>query len=93
MIVQSEFHDRLELSTRTPKDKRNLWEKVLDLQRAYDPMLERIKFLAGKGLTLMMVLFDFLSQCIAPGRMTPRSWSAAMGQAWTGRCWMQCSQS
>jgi hypothetical protein len=32
----------------------------------YDPVLKRIQFLVEKGLTSMMVLFDFLYQCIAP---------------------------
>jgi hypothetical protein len=46
--------------------RRDLWEKVPDLQREYDHVLNRIKFLAGKGLTSMMVLCDFLSQRVNP---------------------------
>jgi hypothetical protein len=66
VIIQAEFHDRLELPTSAPTGKSDLWEKVPNLQRVYDPMLKRIKFLVGKGLTSMMVLFDFLSRRIAP---------------------------
>jgi hypothetical protein len=66
VIVQTDFHDRLELLIRAPIGKHDLWEKVPDLQQLYDPMLEKIKSLAGEGLTSMMVLFDFLSRRIAP---------------------------
>jgi hypothetical protein len=59
MIVQYEFHDRLELPTGAPTGKRDLLEKVPNLQCAYDPVLKRIKFLEGKSLMSMMVLFDF----------------------------------
>jgi hypothetical protein len=56
----------MELPNGAPIGKRDLWEKVLDLQHEYDHVLRRIKFLVRKGLTSMMVLSDFLSQCIAP---------------------------
>jgi hypothetical protein len=45
---------------------RSGWEKILDLQPAYLPVLKRIQFLAENGLTSMMVLFDFLSKRITP---------------------------
>jgi hypothetical protein len=41
-------------------------ERVPNLESSYDPILKRIQFLAEKGLTSMMVLFDFLSWRIAP---------------------------
>jgi hypothetical protein len=66
VIMQADSHDRLELPTAVPTARHSDWEKVLDLQRAYDPMLQRIQFLAKKGLTLMTVLHDFLSKCISP---------------------------
>jgi hypothetical protein len=47
---------------------------------AYDPVLKRIKFLMGKGLTSMMVLFDILSWCI-----TPLQQSAHTTWLYTGR--------
>jgi hypothetical protein len=49
------------------------------LQLAYFPMLRRIRFLAEKDLTLMMVLFDFLSN-----RITPRQLRARLTRMYTG---------
>jgi hypothetical protein len=46
--------------------KRSDWDRVPTLQRVYNPMIKRIEFLAEKGLTSLMVLFDFLSRHIAP---------------------------
>jgi hypothetical protein len=66
VIMQPYAHDRLELPTALPMARRSDWEKVLDLQRAYNPMLQWIQFLAKKGLTSMIVLHDFLSKRIAP---------------------------
>jgi hypothetical protein len=91
VIAQMNFHDRLELPIGASIGKRDLWEKVPDLQCEYDPMLKRIKFLAGKVLMSMMVLCNFLSQHITPsssvlvppgythGRMIPRGWSVTVG--------------
>jgi hypothetical protein len=70
VIVQTDFHDRLELPTSAPMSTRSHLEKVLDLQRAYDPVLKRIPFMARNDLTSMMVLFDFLSWRIAPLQRT-----------------------
>jgi hypothetical protein len=47
-------------------DPRADWEQDPNLQPNYDPMLTRIHFLADKGLTSMVVLYNFLSKCIAP---------------------------
>jgi hypothetical protein len=66
VIVQDEVHDRLELLTATLMGTRTDWENVPDMQQANRPMIRRIQFLAKNGLTSMMVLFDFLSKCIAP---------------------------
>jgi hypothetical protein len=66
VIAQRDFHDQMELPNGAPIGKRDLWEKVLDLQHEYDHVLRRIKFLVRKGMTSMMVLSDFLSQCITP---------------------------
>jgi hypothetical protein len=66
VIVHDIFHDQLELPTGAPIGKHDLREKDHDMQCTYDLMLKMIKFLAGKGLMSMMILFDFLSQCIAP---------------------------
>jgi hypothetical protein len=66
MIVQAGIHDRLGMSTTASMGRRSDWEKVLDLQQAYNPVLERIQFLAEKGLTSLMVMRDFLSKRITP---------------------------
>jgi hypothetical protein len=73
VIVQAEIHNQLELPTGARIGKHDLWEKVPDLQCAYDHMFKRIKFLAGKGLMLMMVLFDFRSRHIAPFQQHARA--------------------
>jgi hypothetical protein len=64
--MQGEVHDRLELPTTAPTGGFSGWEKVPDLQSEYRPVKRRIRFLAEKGLTSMMVLHDFLSKCITP---------------------------
>jgi hypothetical protein len=66
VIVQVDVHDRLELPTMAPTGHRFDYVNVPDLQRPYNPVLERIQFLAEKGLTSILVLHDFLSKCIAP---------------------------
>jgi hypothetical protein len=66
VIMQAEVHDQLELSTAAPTGYRSGWENVPNLQSAYRPVLKRIQFVAEKGLTSMIVLFDFLSKRIAP---------------------------
>jgi hypothetical protein len=64
--MQTEAHDRQVLLTTTPMTPRAVWEQDPNLQLDYDPILVRIRFLADKGLTSMMVMYDFLSKCIAP---------------------------
>jgi hypothetical protein len=49
------------------------WEKDPNLQSAYNPVLERSRFPVEKGLTLMMVLHDYLSKHIAPLQECARS--------------------
>jgi hypothetical protein len=66
VIMQADAHDRLVLSTMTPMARCFDWEKIPHLQWAYTPMLERIQFLAEKGLMSMIVLHDFLSKHITP---------------------------
>jgi hypothetical protein len=61
VIVQTEVNDRLALPTGNPMGRCSHWEKVLELQRAYDPVLKRIQFLVEQGLTSLMMMFDFLS--------------------------------
>jgi hypothetical protein len=45
VIMQVDVHDRLELPARAPMSKRGGWEKVPGLQRDYDTMVKRIRFL------------------------------------------------
>jgi hypothetical protein len=43
-----------------------LWDELLRLQVGFEPVFKRIWFLVEDGLSLMMVLSDFLSRCITP---------------------------
>jgi hypothetical protein len=72
VIMQAEVHDRLELPTAVPMGHRGGWEKVLNLQPTYRPVLKRIQFLVENDLTPMMVLFDFLSKRITPLQLHDR---------------------
>jgi hypothetical protein len=65
VVMQGKVHDRVVLPTVTSSN-RSCWEKVPDLQPEYRPMKRRIRFLAEKGLTSMMVLHDFMSKRIIP---------------------------
>jgi hypothetical protein len=65
-IQHGDAHNWLELPTTAPTASRSDWEKDPNLQPAYNPMLDRICFLAEKGLTSMMVLHDYLSKHIVP---------------------------
>jgi hypothetical protein len=47
------------LPTEAPTSKHNSWEEIPKLQRVFEPVIERIKYLTRHGLTLMMVLYDF----------------------------------
>jgi hypothetical protein len=66
VIVRADVHDRLVLPTESLTGRCDDWEEAPRLHRAYEPVIERIKHLAGHGLTSMMVLHDFLSRCITP---------------------------
>jgi hypothetical protein len=66
VVVRSDVHDRLALLTESLTAKRNAWEEAPKLHVAYGPVIERIKHLTSHGLSVMMVLHDFLSRCITP---------------------------
>jgi hypothetical protein len=66
VLMQTEAHKRLALPTAASTAPRADWEQDPNLQPNYDPMLARIRFLADKGLTSMMVMYDFLPKHIAP---------------------------
>jgi hypothetical protein len=61
-------HDRLVLPTEAPMGKRDSWVEVPRLPLPFVPVVEWIRLLDGRSLTSMMVLFDFLSRCIAASR-------------------------
>ena len=45
---------------------RSDWETLLELEPEFQPVIERIAFLAREGLTSLMVLHDFLSHHLVP---------------------------
>jgi hypothetical protein len=65
-LVQADVHDRLALPVGGPTLDRPEWGKDPDLEPGFDPVLDRIQYLAENGLTSLMVLHDFLSKCLAP---------------------------
>jgi hypothetical protein len=42
------------------------WGKDPGLESGFDPVLDRIQYLAESGLTSLMVMHDFLSRSLAP---------------------------
>jgi hypothetical protein len=89
VIIWADVHDRLVLPTESPMAKRNIWEETLKLHMAYGPVIERFKHFTSHGLSVMIVLHDFLSRHITPlqdratqlgckpEKVTPHSWSVA----------------
>jgi hypothetical protein len=90
--MRANAHDRLVLPTEAPMGKRDSWVEVPRLPLPFMPVVEWIRLLDGRSLTSMMVLFDFLSRCIAasrcmfiqhcgtPERVTPHGLRAVMTQ-------------
>jgi hypothetical protein len=66
VVVRADIHDRLVLSTESPTAKKTAWEETSRLHMAFRPVIKRIKHLMSYGLSMMMVLHDFLSRHIAP---------------------------
>jgi hypothetical protein len=64
--VQVNVHDRLTLPIGGPTVDRTKWGKDPILEPGFDPVLDRIQYLAENGLTSLMVLHDFLSKCLTP---------------------------
>jgi hypothetical protein len=60
--VLADVHDRLALPVGGPTLDRTEWGKDPGLEPGFDPMLDRIQYLAENGLTSLMVLHDFLSK-------------------------------
>jgi hypothetical protein len=63
-LVQADVHDRVMLPTVVPTPHHADWGKDPGLESRFNPVLERIQFLAENGLTSLMVLH--LSKRIAP---------------------------
>jgi hypothetical protein len=66
VVVRDGVHNRLVLPIEPTMAKKTAWVETPKLHVAYEPMVERIKHLMTHGLSVMMVLHDFLSRCIAP---------------------------
>jgi hypothetical protein len=66
VLVLADVHDRLALPVGSPTLDRTEWGKDPGLESGFDPMLDRIHYLSENGLTLLMVLHDFLSKRLAP---------------------------
>jgi hypothetical protein len=63
--VQVDAHDWLALPVATSTLDGAEWVIDPGLESRFDPMLERNWYLAGNGLSSVMVLHDFLSKRIA----------------------------
>jgi hypothetical protein len=64
--VQADVHDWLALPVGGPTLDRTEWGKDPGLELGFDPMLDRIQYLAENGLTSLMVLQEFLTKRLAP---------------------------
>jgi hypothetical protein len=65
-LVQADIHDWLALPVGGPTLNRTEWWKDPGLEPGFDPMLDRIQYLAENSLTSLMVLHNFLSKRLAP---------------------------
>jgi hypothetical protein len=65
-LVQVDVHDRLTLPVGGLTLDRTEWGKDPGLEPGFDPVLDRIQYLAENSLTSLMVLHNFLSKRLAP---------------------------
>jgi hypothetical protein len=65
-LVQADVHDRLVVPVGGPTLDRTEWGKDPNQEPDFDPVLDRIQYLAENSLTSLMVLHDFLSKCLTP---------------------------
>jgi hypothetical protein len=74
--MQTDAHDRLVIPAAVPTLDRAEWGKDPGLELGFDPVLDRIQYLAESGLTSLMVLHDFLSRRLTPlqDRATRPAW-------------------
>jgi hypothetical protein len=66
VLVQADAHDRLVLPIGGPTLDCTGWGKDPGLEPDFDPVLNRIQYLAENGLTSLIVLHDFLSKRLVP---------------------------
>jgi hypothetical protein len=80
VMMQADAHDRLVIPAAAPTLNRAKWGKDPGLESGFDPVLDRIQYLAESGLTSLMVLHDFLSRRLAPlqDRATRLAWMYTM---------------
>jgi hypothetical protein len=64
-LVQVDVHDWLMLPVATLTLDCVEWVKDPGLESGFDPVLERIRYLAENSLTSLMVLLDILSNHLA----------------------------
>jgi hypothetical protein len=64
--VQTNIHDWLALPVDGPTLDRTEWGKDPGLEPGFDPVLDRIQYLAENDLTSLMVPHDFLSKRLTP---------------------------
>ncbi len=74
--MQVDAHDRLELPVDASTLDHTEWVTDPGLESGFDPVLDRIQYLAESGLTSLMVLHDFLSRRLTPlqDRATRPAW-------------------
>jgi hypothetical protein len=65
-LVQADIHNRVTLPIGGLTLDRTKWGKDPGQEPGFDPVLERIQYLAENGLTSLMVLHNFLSKRLAP---------------------------
>jgi hypothetical protein len=70
-MVQADVHDRLTLPVDASTLDRTEWVKDPGLESGFDPVLDRIPYLAKNDLTSLMVLHDLLSRCLSRTNPAP----------------------
>jgi hypothetical protein len=65
-LVQADVPDQLTLPVGAPTLDRTEWGKDPGLEPGFDPVLDRIQYLAKNDLTSLMELYDFLSKRLRP---------------------------
>jgi hypothetical protein len=66
VLLQTDVHDWLAHPVAALTLDHAEWVKDPSLESGFDPVLDLICYLAENGLTLLMVLHDFLSKRLVP---------------------------